>query len=100
MAGKFEQRDNSGSLFVNDRKQTDNHPDRSGKAMIDGKMYWVNGWIKKSDNGQWLSLAFKLMEEHGQENQARRQPQQNKPTNKAKQTAPPQDDGDPDNVPF
>ena len=56
----YEQRDNSGSLFVNERKETDKHPDRSGAAMIDGVEYWVSGWVKKDKNGHpWMSLAFK-----------------------------------------
>jgi hypothetical protein len=55
----YEQRDNSGSVFVNDRKETDKHPDRTGTAMIDGVMYYVSGWIKQSAKGQFLSLAFK-----------------------------------------
>ena len=64
----FEQRDNSGSLFVNDRKEQDNHPDRSGKAMIGGVMYYVSGWLKKTQSGQpWLSLAFKPVEKKAQE---------------------------------
>lgn len=55
----YEQRDNSGSLFVNDRKERENQPDRSGKAMIGGVMYYVNGWLKKTNDGTpWLSLAF------------------------------------------
>ena len=59
----FEQRDMSGSLFVNDRKQQDNHPDRTGTAMIDGKMYWVSGWLKESKGKKFLSLAFKPKDE-------------------------------------
>lgn len=60
----YEQRDNSGSIFVNNRKEQDNHPDRTGKAMIDGRMYWVSGWLKKKQDGEhWLSLAFKPMDE-------------------------------------
>lgn len=34
----FEQRDNSGTCFVNDRKESDKHPDWSGSGMIGGKM--------------------------------------------------------------
>jgi hypothetical protein len=60
----YEQRDNSGSVFVNDRKDKDTHPDRTGTAMIDGKNYWVSGWIKKDRNGKsFMSLAFKPKEE-------------------------------------
>ena len=39
----FEQRDNSGSLWVNDRKTADNHPDRTGTVMVSGKLYFING---------------------------------------------------------
>ena len=59
----YEQRDNSGTLWVNDRKQTDRHPDRSGKAMIGGVMYYVDGWIKQGPNGPFLSLSFKPMDQ-------------------------------------
>jgi hypothetical protein len=55
----YEQKDNSGSLFKNDRKTTDKHPDRKGSAMIDGVNYWVSGWVKQDKNGNpWMSLSF------------------------------------------
>jgi hypothetical protein len=53
-----EPKDNSGAIFVNDRKEKDSHPDRKGSAMIGGVEYWVSGWIKKNDRGPWLSLSF------------------------------------------
>jgi hypothetical protein len=56
----FEQKDNTGSIFVNDHKQEDTHPDRSGSAKIGGVDYWVNGWLRKTKMGQpYLSLSFK-----------------------------------------
>lgn len=55
----YEQKDNSGSLFKNDRKEKDTHPDRTGTALIDGREYWVSGWLKNGAKGQFLSLAFK-----------------------------------------
>lgn len=61
----FEQRDNSGTVFVNERKEKDSHPDRTGSAMIDGVHYWVSGWIKSGAKGQFLSLAFKRKDGEG-----------------------------------
>lgn len=57
----YEQRDNTGSIFKNDRKTPGSkQPDRSGNALIDGVAYFVDGWIKTDKNGQqWLSLSFK-----------------------------------------
>ena len=58
----FEQRDNSGAMFKNQRKEKDTHPNLTGTAMIDGVMYYVNGWTKESkkDGGdRWISMSFK-----------------------------------------
>lgn len=56
----FEQRDNSGSLFRNDRREKDTHPHATGSAMIDGVEYWVSAWTKTDRNGnKFQSLAFK-----------------------------------------
>jgi hypothetical protein len=56
----YEARDMSGSIFVNTKKEKDNHPDRTGSCMIDGVEYWMNGWMKKDKNGQpFMSISFK-----------------------------------------
>lgn len=62
----YEQRDNSGALFVNDRKDSDRHPDRTGTATIDGVAYYVSGWLKQGSKGQFLSLAFKRKDDQPQ----------------------------------
>lgn len=55
----FEQRDNSGALFRNDRKEQDSHPDHTGTAKIAGREYYVSAWIKESSKGRFFSLSFK-----------------------------------------
>jgi len=56
----YELKDNSGSVFSNDRKSEDTHPDRTGTAKIGGVEYWVSGWLHKTKKGQpYLSLSFK-----------------------------------------
>lgn len=63
----YEQRDNSGSLFKNDRKESDRHPDYQGTATIDGKQFYMSAWLKEGRNGKWMSFAFKpkLMSDRG-----------------------------------
>lgn len=51
--------DNSGALYVNDKKEKDSHPDRNGSALIGGVEYWVSGWIKEGKSGKFMSLAFR-----------------------------------------
>ena len=50
---------NSGAMFVNDRKTTENQPDRTGSCEVNGVEYWVSGWVKTSKAGKpFMSLAF------------------------------------------
>lgn len=51
-------RDNSGLISPNDRKTTARHPDVKGSATIDGVEYWISGWHKRNDRGEFTSLAF------------------------------------------
>ena len=51
-------RDNSGSFRRNERKEKQTHPDYKGKATVAGVEYWLSGWIKKGEDGSWMSLAF------------------------------------------
>lgn len=59
----YEQRDNSGILFKNDRKDSDKHPDYNGNALIAGVEYWISAWIKTGAKGKFMSLAFKPKED-------------------------------------
>jgi hypothetical protein len=56
----FELKDNSGSLWVNDRKEKDTHPDRTGTVKIRGQEFFISGWLKETSAGKkYLSLSFK-----------------------------------------
>jgi hypothetical protein len=53
----YELKDGQGTLFVNDKEGNDKRPDRRGELNIGGTIYRLSGWIKKGQNGQWLSLS-------------------------------------------
>lgn len=75
-----EQRDMSGALFKNNRKEKDSHPDYTGKALIDGYEYQVSAWIKTSSKGdKFMSMSYR--------------------PNKEEQNSPPPRDLD-DDIPF
>lgn len=63
----YEQRNNTGSLFKNDRKEKDTHPDITGSAIIDGIEYFVDGWHKEGKPGKkgFYSLSFKRKNKQG-----------------------------------
>lgn len=69
----YEQRDNSGSLFKNERKASPTHADYTGTIMVAGVTYWLNAWIKKGQKGTFMSLSVKPKE------QVRAEAQQQKP---------------------
>ncbi len=56
----YEMRPGGGSLFKNDKKTTDKHPNLKGKVMLpDGSVHWVSGWTKKTQAGEpWISFVI------------------------------------------
>jgi len=56
-------RDLSGVLFRNDKKEKPSHPDYRGDCTVRGRKYWLSGWIKQGKKGPFLSLAFRPAEE-------------------------------------
>ena len=60
----YEMKELSGSLFKNQKREKDTHPNATGSALINGVEYWVSAWTKEDKNGnKWQSLAFKPKDE-------------------------------------
>jgi len=55
----MEQKNNSGTIFRNAKKETAQAPDYSGTATIGEKKYRIAGWINKSKTGaNYLRVLF------------------------------------------
>lgn len=62
-------------MFKNQRKEKDTHADMTGEVMIDGKVYWINGWRKIDKNGNpWYSVALKEKGERPQSSESKSAP--------------------------
>lgn len=68
----YEQRDNSGSLFKNDRKEKPNQPDYTGNGVIDGVEMRLSAWIKEGRKGKFMSLAFTPKDDQSQDGTTQR----------------------------
>lgn len=55
----YEQRDNSGTLGKNERREKDTHPEYSGQCVINGQPMWISAWVKEGRNGKFFSLSFR-----------------------------------------
>jgi len=80
----YELKEGQGSLFKNERREKDTHPNLQGTILVAGVEYWINGWTKEGAKGRWISLSVKPKEAA-------------KPAAKAQKPA---DDFDEDSVPF
>jgi len=64
MSEQYEHKDNSGSVFKNDKKETKTHPDYKGSAKIDGVAYWIAAWVNETKGGKkYLKLSFEVQGE-------------------------------------
>lgn len=88
---QYEQRDNSGALFKNEKKTESKHPDYQGDCLVNGVKMRMSAWLKESNGKKFMSLAFS-------EPFVPQQSQQSKPTQSTK-SVDPMDDIDSD-LPF
>jgi uncharacterized protein (DUF736 family) len=56
----FQQKDMEGSLFKNEKKETDKHPDYTGSATIKGTKYNLAAWISTSKKTGRKYMNLKL----------------------------------------
>lgn len=42
---------NTGMLSRNERKEQDSHPDFRGQINVEGREYWLSGWVKEGKAG-------------------------------------------------
>jgi uncharacterized protein (DUF736 family) len=72
MAQEFDNT-NRGVLFKNDEKETDNHPDYTGKLDVRGEEFYLSAWIKTSKKGQkFMSLSVKAAQQQEQKRGAKK----------------------------
>jgi hypothetical protein len=57
---------NRWTLNKNAGKQQETHADYNGKINVEGKDYWLNGWIKDGPNGKFISGSIKAVGEQAQ----------------------------------
>ena len=57
----YEHKENSGSIFQNDKEGKEARPDYTGTAKVDGVDYRIASWINNTKDGKEnLSLKFAL----------------------------------------
>ena len=57
----YEAKPGSFSLFKNDRKEKDTHPDYKGDGKdLDGNPVWVLAWLKDGSKGKFMSCTLEL----------------------------------------
>lgn len=57
---------NRGSIWKNDKKETEKHPDFTGSLNVEGKEYWVSAWKRRPDQNEKapaLSFSVKAKDE-------------------------------------
>lgn len=58
-----QKKNNRATLFKNENKTEQTHPDYKGNAQIDGVHYWIAGWLEKNESQKWIAISFKKMED-------------------------------------
>ena len=60
---------NRGSIWKNEDRKSDTHPQFKGSAEVNGVEYWVSGWLRKegaNPKAPAMSLSFTAKEQQTQ----------------------------------
>jgi uncharacterized protein (DUF736 family) len=87
----MEQKNNTITIFKNDKKTAENQPDYKGKMMVDGKMKDVSLWVREAASG------IKYMNGPVQDPYVKPEEQQQAPVSTSKKI---QDATEDDGLPF
>lgn len=92
---------NRGQIWMNDKKETEKHPDFKGSINVEGVEYWVSAWKRKPDaNPKAPALSFSIQKkEVPADVRQAAQHSNHGSASKPAQSAPPVDDFD-DDIPF
>jgi len=51
-------KEGSGSLFRNERKNSENHPDYTGSIMVNNREHYLSAWVKEGTKGKFFSVSI------------------------------------------
>lgn len=57
MSGTYTPAEGKGTIFKNDRKEKDTHPDWRGTAMVNGALVEIAMWEKEGKRGTFYSVS-------------------------------------------
>ena len=64
----YEPKPNTGSLFRNEKAESETHPSHKGAALIDGVDYWIDAWVNETKDGKkYFSIKFKPKEDRSKQ---------------------------------
>jgi hypothetical protein len=70
---------NRGSIWKNDKKEKDTHPDFTGSLNVNGQEFWVSAWKRRPDQSEKApALSFSIKAKDESVNTQRQDQQPNK----------------------
>lgn len=63
----YELREGEGTLWPNKNKNGESSPNLTGQTKLDGKEYWVSGWVNTSQasGAKWIKFTLRAKDESG-----------------------------------